>query len=161
MATPLAVFIPAGRNSVPNASFSRRPGGDCSFSRACARVCSTMGEGFCGCCACAAPSTTAQMSGSRMEPKSAQSAPGIVFRQVAMVPAVTEVHDEADDQPHDQAQPVDPPQLVHHVGVEADAEKRNQWHPWGPKRPGLARVCLAEDHCGYGYDYARQSEDQS
>src|ERR1039458_2100778 len=115
MAPPLAVFIPAGRNSVPNASFSRRPGGDCSFSRACARVCSTMGEGFCGCCAGAAPSTPAQMSGTRMKPKSAPPPRRIVFRQVAMVPAVTEVHDEADDQPHDQAQPVDPPRSEEHT----------------------------------------------
>src|SRR5664280_3391011 len=139
MAPPLAVFIPAGRNSVPNASFSRRPGGDCSFRRGCARVCSTMGEGFCDCCACAAPSTTAQVSSSRMERKSELANCRVVFRQAALMPAVTEVHNEANDQPHDQARPLDPPELVHHVSVEGDAANRNQRHTWGPKRPPLSR----------------------
>src|ERR1017187_2343252 len=118
MAAPLPAFIPAGINSVPRASFSRRPGGDCSFRRGWVRVCSTIGDGFCGCWARAAPSATAQISNSRMEPDSALAGCGVVFRQVAMMPAVIEVHDEADDQPNDQAQPVDPPQFVHHVRVE-------------------------------------------
>ena len=32
-----------GTNSVPNCSFSRRPGGDCCSSRGCVRECSTIG----------------------------------------------------------------------------------------------------------------------
>src|ERR1035437_4712322 len=115
MAAPLPAFIPAGINSVPRASFSRRPGGDCSFTRGCVRVCSTIGDGFCGCWACTALSPTAQISNSRMGPDSALAGCRVVFRQVAMMPAVIEVHDEANDQPHDQARPVNPARSEEHT----------------------------------------------
>ena len=62
--------------------------------------------------------------------------------ETAVVPAVTEVHDEANHQPHDQPQPVNPPQLVHHVSVEANAQNWHQRHPWGPKWPRMSGVCL-------------------
>src|SRR4051794_40602868 len=56
---------PAGMKSVPRSSFSRWPGGADSLSRVWARVCSTMGEGFCDCWACASEAMTAHAISNR------------------------------------------------------------------------------------------------
>src|SRR5437870_3584918 len=49
--------------------------------------------------------------------------------ETAVMPAVAEVDNQSDHQPHDQPHPIDPPQLVHHVAVEADAQHGHDRHP--------------------------------
>src|ERR1700687_5052477 len=64
----------------------------------------------------------------------------------AVITVVGEVDDQSDDQPDNQARPVDPAQLVHHIAIKEDAENRHQRNPRRAKRPGLLWIGAAQDH---------------
>ena len=49
--------------------------------------------------------------------------PRLQLLYTAVMAAVGEVNHQADDQPDDQAGPVHPAELVHHVAVEEDARE--------------------------------------
>src|SRR5882762_3745825 len=49
------------------------------------------------------------------------------FLHLAVITAVREVNDEANHEPDDEARPVDPSELVHHVPIEGDSKDRNDW----------------------------------
>src|ERR1041384_3462677 len=98
-------------NSVPNSSFSRRPGSVSCFRRGWVRVCSTIGDGFCGCWAKAAHTARALPMRQRTLTLS-----GLCYLlpmlEMAALPAVREVNDLSDPQPYQQAQPVGPAKPV-------------------------------------------------
>src|SRR6266404_4012949 len=56
----------------------------------------------------------------------------------AVLYTVGEIHDQPDNQPDDQACPVYPTQLVHHVAVEQNAKKRHHRQPAAHENPGCA-----------------------
>src|SRR5690349_24322091 len=62
----------------------------------------------------------------------------------AVMPSVGEIDDQSDNQPDDQARPVDPAQFVHHVAVENDPEHRHQRHQWRPEGAWLIGVGVAK-----------------
>ena len=63
-----------------------------------------------------------------------------------VVPTVTKVNEQADNQPYDQPRPIDPAQLQHHVAVEEYPQDRHERHQRRVEGARLARVGLAQDN---------------
>src|SRR5579885_3437837 len=74
----------------------------------------------------------------------------------AVIPAVGEIDDQADNKPDNEPRPVDPAQLVHHVAVKADTQEGNDGHPRSTERPGLLGIGIAQDHHRDADDDKRQ-----
>src|SRR6267378_2012156 len=74
----------------------------------------------------------------------------------AVITAIGEINDQANRQPNDQARPVDPAKLVHHVAIENDAENRYQRNPRRTERPRLLGIGAAQDHDGDTHHYECQ-----
>src|SRR5208337_5599038 len=70
--------------------------------------------------------------------------------------AVSEVHEQSDYQPDNQAGPVDPSQLVHHVAVGDHAEDRHERYPRRPEGPRLAGIGAPQHHHRNRHDHKRQ-----
>src|SRR5882757_2591179 len=74
----------------------------------------------------------------------------------AVITAVGEIDDQANRQPDDQARPVDPAKLVHHVAIENDAENWHQGNPGRAERPRLLGIGATQDHDGDTHHYECQ-----
>src|SRR5215469_11107942 len=66
--------------------------------------------------------------------------PSLGVAYAAVIFAIGKVDDQTNNQPYNQAGPVDPPQFVHHVAIEGDAKNRHQRHQRGAERSRLARI---------------------
>src|SRR5258706_10464180 len=70
----------------------------------------------------------------------------------AVMPPVSEIDHQADHQPDNQARPVDPAKLVHHVPVEDDAHDRHERHQRRAERPRLTGIRVAQHHYRDAHD---------
>ena len=72
--------------------------------------------------------------------------------QSAVFTAVGEIDNQADNKPNDKPRPINPSELVHHVAVEEDSQKRHKRTQWRAERPRLSGIGSAQHHDGDAND---------
>src|ERR1700687_4823510 len=64
----------------------------------------------------------------------------------AVVPAITEINQQSNDQPGNQASPIDPSELVHHVAVADDSQDRHEREPGRTEGSRLPWIGAPNNH---------------
>ncbi len=72
---------------------------------------------------------------------------------LTMMAAVSEIHDESDQEPDDQPNPVPLSECIHHVAIEGDAEHWNSGNKRSSEGPRAIWVCSPQDQDRDADDY--------
>src|SRR5580692_9962879 len=74
----------------------------------------------------------------------------------AVVTAVSEVDHQADREPDEEPDPRDPWQPRHQEQTKSDPGDGHRRHPWGPKRPMLLGIDVAQNPYTQAYEDKRE-----
>src|SRR5712691_371571 len=74
----------------------------------------------------------------------------------AVITTVSKINHQSDDQPNNEAGPVHPPELVHHVAVEQDSKNWHDRHPWCTEGARLIGISATEKHYGDAHNHEGQ-----
>src|ERR1700722_9704817 len=81
----------------------------------------------------------------------------VVLLNPAVMSAIAEVNHQANSEPDDQPRPVNPPELVHHIAIEKDAQHWNKRNPRRAERTRLFRIRFAQHHDRYTNNDEREN----